>query len=64
MKNSILRYGTYSSLTLAILFTIGMIISEVFGYASMIISLLFVFIGIKHLEIKKIMDLFHLVKHC
>ncbi|MBN4070176.1 DUF4199 domain-containing protein [Olleya sp. AH-315-F22] len=56
MKNSILRYGSYSSLTLAVLFIIGMVIgdqfgytpSEVFGYASMIISLLFVFIGIKH----------------
>lgn len=56
MKKSILRYGIFSSLTLAILFTIGMIIndrlgstpSEVFGYTSMIISLLFVFIGIKH----------------
>jgi Protein of unknown function (DUF4199) len=56
MKNSAIRYGSYSSLTLAILFIIGMIIndrfgsapSEVFGYASMIISLLFVFIGIKH----------------
>ena len=56
MKNSILLYGSYSSLTLTILFIIGMVIndrfgstpSEVFGYASMIISLLFVFIGIKH----------------
>jgi hypothetical protein len=61
MKNSILRFGIYSSLTLAILFIIGMIIndrfgttpSEVFGYASMIISLLFVFVGIKHFRDKE-----------
>jgi len=56
MKNSILRYGLFSSITLAILFVIGLVISnqigntpsEVFGYASMIVSLLFVFFGIKH----------------
>jgi len=61
MKNSILRYGIYSSLTLAVLFTIGMMLndrfgstpSEVFGYTSMIISLLFVFVGIKHFRDKE-----------
>ena len=60
MKNTILRYGSYSALTLTILFFIGLVISEyfgytaseVFGYASMIISLLFVFVGIKHFRDK------------
>ena len=56
MKKSIIRYSLYGSLTLSVLFVLGMAIggsidystSEVFGYASMVISLLFVFFGIKH----------------
>lgn len=60
MKNTILRYGFYSALILTILFILGLVVSEyfgftaseVFGYVSMIISLLFVFIGIKHFRDK------------
>jgi len=61
MKKSILRYSTYGSITLGVLFAFGMLIggsidystSEIFGYASMIISLLFVFFGIKHFRDKE-----------
>jgi len=60
MKNTILKYGFYSAISLAVLFVIGFAIdtksgyvaSEIFGYASMIISLLFVFVGIKHFRDK------------
>ncbi|MBT8272523.1 MAG: DUF4199 domain-containing protein [Bacteroidia bacterium] len=56
MKNTVLRYGVYSAISLLILFIVGQFIgkyfgysaSEVFGYASILISLLFVFAGIKH----------------
>ena len=56
MKKSVLRYGGYSAAVLVILFVIGMAlgegldygIREVIGYASIILSLLFVFLGIKH----------------
>lgn len=61
MKKSIIRYSLYGSLTLTVLFVVGMAIggsidystSEVFGYASMVISLLFVFFGIKHFRDKE-----------
>ncbi len=61
MKKSIIRYSLYGSVTLAVLFVFGMAIggsidystSEVFGYASMVISLLFVFFGIKHFRDKE-----------
>ena len=56
MKKSVLRYGGYSAAVLVILFVIGVAlgegldygIREVIGYASIILSLLFVFFGIKH----------------
>ena len=58
MKHSILKYGIYSFITASVLFLGGFLIGKplnldfntmaVFGYASMILSLLFVFFGIKH----------------
>ncbi|MDY7394504.1 DUF4199 domain-containing protein [Aureibaculum sp. 2210JD6-5] len=56
MKNTILRYGLWSIFSILILFTISSIVlkglsysaQEVFGYASIIVSLLFVYFGIKH----------------
>lgn len=56
MKNSILKFGLYSSLTLVILFAIQFSIedkldyssSEVFGYISIILALLFIYFAIKH----------------
>ena len=56
MKNTILRYGIYGSITMAVLFFLALFLGqyleysarEVIGYASMIISLSFLFFGIKH----------------
>ncbi|MBW1298481.1 DUF4199 domain-containing protein [Aquimarina litoralis] len=56
MKNTVVRYGIYGAITIAILFllalTLGKDLSysaqEVIGYTSMVVSLLFVFFGIKH----------------
>lgn len=56
MKNTILKYGVYSSLTLVILFVIQFSFesnmsystSEVFGYISIVLALLFVYFAIKH----------------
>jgi len=56
MKKTIIRYGLYSAISLLVLFILGQIIGknldystqEIFGYASMILSLLFVFFGIRH----------------
>ncbi|GAA4276681.1 DUF4199 domain-containing protein [Aquimarina mytili] len=56
MKNTVLRYGVYSAITICALSLAGWFlgknldygIQEVIGYASMVISLLFVFFGIKH----------------
>lgn len=56
MKNTIIKFGVYSLLTASILFLLSFLLGEnldydmqaVVGYASMVISLLFVFFGIKH----------------
>ena len=56
MRNSVMKYGLRSVLTLTILFVISLTLGknldyglqEVIGYVSIVISLLFVFFGIKH----------------
>ena len=56
MKKTILRYGLYGALTICILFLASWFIiddvnnkwGEAIGYASMVVSLSFVFFGIKH----------------
>jgi len=56
MKNTVLRYGIGSALSIFILFFISALLlkhldfntQEIYGYASIIVSLLFVFFGIKH----------------
>jgi hypothetical protein len=61
MKKTVLRYGLLSSLVIVILFLLSFMIfhdtnfaaQEVFGWASMVISLLFVFFGIKHYRDKE-----------
>lgn len=61
MKKTVLRYGLLSALTIVILFTLSWLIfhdsnfeaQEVFGYTSMVLSLLFVFFGIKHFRDKE-----------
>ena len=58
MKNTVLKYGIYSAIAITALFLIGWFIGEVFdlgyssqevvGYASILVSLSFVFFGVKH----------------
>ncbi len=56
MKNTVIKYGIRSAITITILFLLALTLGknldyglqEVIGYASMVISLLFVFFGIKH----------------
>ncbi len=56
MKNTVLRYGVYSAITISTLSLTGWFlgknldysIQEIIGYTSMVVSLLFVFFGIKH----------------
>ncbi|SEM05928.1 Protein of unknown function [Aquimarina amphilecti] len=56
MKNTVVRYGIYGAITICILFTLALTLGkslsyslqEVIGYASMVVSLIFVFFGIKH----------------
>lgn len=56
MKSTLLKFGTYSFLTALILFFIALTVfgnmdygtQEVIGYASIILSLIFIFPGIKH----------------
>jgi len=60
MKTSVLRYGLFGSITICILFLISwfafqdasMTVQEILGYASMVISLSFVYFGIKHFRDK------------
>jgi F0F1-type ATP synthase assembly protein I len=54
MKNLILRYGIYSSLVLVVLFSVSLsmgeqdfALSEIIGYASILVSMVFVFLGIR-----------------
>ncbi|HYC29830.1 MAG TPA: DUF4199 domain-containing protein [Chitinophagaceae bacterium] len=62
MKRTILRYGLISSLIIVILFLLEFFIfrsapnydvQEIFGYTSMIVSMLLVFFGIKHYRDKE-----------
>lgn len=56
MKKTILRYGIYGGITIMALFMVSLYVGEgldyttqeIIGYASMLISLSFVFFGIKH----------------
>jgi F0F1-type ATP synthase assembly protein I len=56
MKKSVLKFGLFSSLTLVILFAIQFSIedklnyssSEVFGYVSIVLALLFIYFAVKH----------------
>ncbi|WP_298901436.1 DUF4199 domain-containing protein [uncultured Psychroserpens sp.] len=58
MKNTIIKYGIYAFITASVLFLSGFLIGKqidldfntmaIFGYASMVLSLLFVYFGIKH----------------
>jgi len=58
MKNTVFKYGIYSAIAISALFLIGWFVGkglglgysgqEVVGYASIIVSLSFVFFGIKH----------------
>lgn len=61
MKNTILKYGLYSAITICALALAGWFlgknldysIQEVIGYTGMVVSLLFVFFGIKHFRDKE-----------
>lgn len=61
MKKTVLRFGLYSSITICILsLLIWLLIGtlddktgEIVGYSSMVISLLFVYFGIKHFRDKE-----------
>ena len=56
MQSTIIKYGIYSGITAAVLFILGLVFGqeadfgtrEILGYASIVVSLLFVFFGIKH----------------
>ncbi len=58
MKNTIVKFGVYAFITASVLFLAGFLIGKqvdldfntmaIFGYASMILSLVFVYFGIKH----------------
>lgn len=61
MQNTVLRYGLYGAITICVLFLLSWFllsdldysIQEILGYASMIVSLSFVFFGIKHFRDKE-----------
>lgn len=56
MKNTVLKFGVFSFLTAAGLFMLGLTlgdgldygVKEIIGYGTMVVSLIFVFFGIKH----------------
>jgi len=60
MKNTVLRYGIWSAISICILFLISSLAlknldfktQEIYGYASIVVSLSFVFFGIKHFRDK------------
>lgn len=61
MSSTIIRYGIYSLLTAAVIFLAALILGAdlsmntqaIVGYASMVVSLFFVFFGIKHFRDKE-----------
>ena len=61
MKNTVIKYGFYGLLTSAVIFLAALIFGkdlsmgtqEILGYLSMIVSLSFVFFGIKHFRDKQ-----------
>lgn len=62
MKKTVARFGLFSGIVIVVLFFLSWMIfrndteygiREVFGYASIVISLLFVFFGIKHYRDKE-----------
>ncbi len=61
MNKTVLRFGLYGAITISILFTLAWVlggnldysVQEVIGYASMIVSLSFVYLGIKHFRDKE-----------
>jgi hypothetical protein len=61
MQSTIIKYGIYSCITAAVLFILGLVFGqeadfstrEILGYASIVVSLLFVFFGIKHFRDKE-----------
>jgi hypothetical protein len=65
MKNTVLRYGIGSALSIFALFLISSLLlkdldfntQEIYGYVSIIVSLSFVFFGIKHFRDTKILCL-------
>jgi len=61
MKNTVLRYGLRSALSIIILFLVSSLLlqgldfttQEIYGYVSIIVSLSFVFLAIKHFRDQK-----------
>jgi len=61
MKKTVLRFGLYGAITICILFILSMSLGgeldyttqEIIGYASMVVSLCFVYLGIKHFRDKE-----------
>ncbi|PCJ98906.1 MAG: DUF4199 domain-containing protein [Flavobacteriaceae bacterium] len=61
MKKTVFRYGSYGAIVISVLFILGWFIGESFdfstqeiiGYVSMIVSLSFVYFGIKHFRDKE-----------
>lgn len=61
MKNTIIKFGSYSCLLLLILFGISFLFedlmdfstSEIFGYTTIVLSLSFVYFGVKHFRDKE-----------
>ena len=61
MKKIVIRFGIYSSVTICVLFLLAWFLGdgldystqEIIGYASMVVSLCFVFLGIKHFRDKE-----------
>ena len=61
MKKTVLRFGLYGAITISVLFILAWVLGgnldyslqEVIGYASMIVSLGFVYVGIKHFRDKE-----------
>ena len=61
MKKTVVRFGLYGAITICVLFVLGWVLGknldyssqEIIGYASMIVSLSFVYLGIKHFRDKE-----------